>query len=384
MILGASESLAQTVQEIAERAFGSTVLLVMEDANGQSLSLGSGFVVRAGEVVTNLHVVEGAARGYAKLIGQEMKYNIDSVTAVDAERDLVILKVLATGGPVLAIGNSDSVQVGETIYAVGNPHGLEGTFSQGIVSSVRQIGTDKLLQITAPISPGSSGGPVLNSRGEVIGVSVATFNGGQNLNFAIPSSYLLTLLETPRTETPLEQATAVYAQSSILTDTGGRSTEGLVGTSFTYGGLGLDGISYSYSLANKMRVPVRNVSGLIVFYDMQDSPIDVQAIVYNNIIPAGLAKRITGGNVHQSVRYLNTGDSLTSIPKGRIEIRILNFEIHEESTAGPGEYIVRSGDTGAKIARKAGVNVRDLQIANPGLEWTRLYVGQVIKLPPSQ
>ena len=69
----------------------------------------------------------------------------------------------------------------------GNPQGLEGTFSQGIVSSIRVLGADKILQITAPISPGSSGGPVLNEKGQVIGVSVATFRGGQNLNFAIPS-----------------------------------------------------------------------------------------------------------------------------------------------------------------------------------------------------
>ena len=185
---------AQTAQEIAKKAFDSTVLLVMEDANGQPLSLGSGFFVRDGEVASNLHVVKGAARGYAKIIGQKTKFDIEGITAVDSERDLVVLKISGAHARALALGNSESVQVGETVYAVGNPQGLEGTFSQGIVSSIREVGTDKLLQITAPISPGSSGGPVLNGKGEVIGVSVATFRGGQNLNFAIPSIYLNNLL----------------------------------------------------------------------------------------------------------------------------------------------------------------------------------------------
>jgi S1-C subfamily serine protease len=80
------------------------------------------------------------------------------------------------------------------------------TLSLGSVSSIRNVGTDKLLQITAPISPGSSGGPVLNSRGTVIGISVATFKGGQNLNFAIPSSYLKVLLGKTGSVKPLTQA----------------------------------------------------------------------------------------------------------------------------------------------------------------------------------
>ena len=153
---GAMSAHAQTAPEIAKKAFGSTVLLVMEDVNGHPLSLGSGFFVRDGEIASNVHVVEGASRGYAKLVGQKTKYDIEGVTAVDPGRDLVVLKISAPGSRALSLGNSDAVQVGENVYAVGNPQGLEGTFSQGIVSSVREVGTDKLLQITAPISPGSS------------------------------------------------------------------------------------------------------------------------------------------------------------------------------------------------------------------------------------
>lgn len=234
MVFGASAAQAQTAQEIAKKAFRSTVLLVMEDANGQPLSLGSGFFVRDGEIASNLHVVEGAARGYAKLVGEKTKYDIEGITAVDSERDLVVLKIAGGPSQSLSLGNSEAVQVGEPVYAVGNPQGLEGTFSQGILSSIREVGTDKLLQITAPISPGSSGGPVLNEKGEVIGVSVATFRGGQNLNFAIPSDYLRTLVAKAGQPKPLAQTKVVKGQKSILADLGSRSTEGVIGDQFTW------------------------------------------------------------------------------------------------------------------------------------------------------
>jgi len=141
LCFGAIPAYAQTAQEIARKAFTSTVLLVMEDANGQPLSLGSGFFVRDGEVTSNLHVVEGAARGYAKIVGQKARYDIEGITAIDPERDLVVLRISGARASTLTLGNSDAVQVGETVYAVGNPQGLEGTFSQGIISSIRDVGT---------------------------------------------------------------------------------------------------------------------------------------------------------------------------------------------------------------------------------------------------
>lgn len=214
LFFGITAANAQNPQQIAKKALVSTVLLVMEDANGQPLSLGSGFFVRNGQVATNLHVVKGAARGYAKLVSQKTKYDIEGITAVDAERDLVILKISVPGAQVISLGDSDTVQIGSPIYAVGNPRGLEGTFSQGIISSIRKVGTDKLLQLTAPISPGSSGGPVLNDKGQVIGVSVATFRGGQNLNFAIPSNYLKKLMEQIGPAKPL--STVKFIESNVL------------------------------------------------------------------------------------------------------------------------------------------------------------------------
>ncbi len=327
LLVAANLANAQTAQEIAKKAFSSTVLLVMEDANGQPLSFGSGFFVRDGEIASNLHVVEGAARGYAKLVGQKRKYDIEGITAVDSVRDLVVLKISAPGSPPLYLGSSDAVQVGESVYAVGNPQGLEGTFSQGIVSSIREVGIDKILQITAPISPGSSGGPVLNGKGNVIGVSVATFTGGQNLNFAIPSSYLKTLLGMAGPVKPLSQAKPIKAQRSILADLGTRSAEGVVGDQVVWDRpFGFSG-KYTLSFRNQLRDNVKNVHCLVIFYDAKGSPIDVDVVRYDGVIPGGLAKRVNS-EVDKSLQDLTTDtDAGAKSPRTRVEFRILNFEI---------------------------------------------------------
>lgn len=326
---------AQTAPQIAGKAFASTVLLVMEDANGQPMSIGSGFFVRAGEIASNLHVIKGASYGYAKLIGQKGKYDIQDITAIDTSRDLVLLKISIARTPMLSLGNSDAVQVGETVYAVGNPQGLEGTFSQGIISGIRKAGSDKILQITAPISPGSSGGPVLNTKGEVIGVSVATFSAGQNLNFAIPSNYLKDLLSKKGSPKPFSGIKFSTKRKSILAHLGGRSTGGVIGANFTYDSSSIPNGSYSFSLVNKLHEPVRNVYCIVVFYDVGGAPLDVAMIHYAGIIPGGLAKRVKGG-VDESVEKLNNPTpafpyvpAAPRKPKGRIEFRILDFQIVE-------------------------------------------------------
>ena len=191
---------AQTPQEIARRALASTVLVATQDANGEPLKYGSGFFVRPGHIATNHHVIERATKIYFKLVGQETTYWIEDIVATDPTHDLALLRVSSVNIPVLSLANSDSVQIGENVYAVGNPRGWEGTVSDGIVSSIRGEGNNKWIQITAPISPGNSGGAVLNSRGEVIGVATLSYQAdyAQNLNFAIPSNYLKTLLSEVR------------------------------------------------------------------------------------------------------------------------------------------------------------------------------------------
>ena len=196
-----------SAEDIAEKALAATVYLEMRDKNGKTLGIGSGFFVQPNLIATNYHVIEGAAKGTAKLVGKYTTYNIEGVTATDRDNDLALLKVTAYGIKPLSLGDSDTVRIGETVYVAGNPKGLEGTFSDGIISSRRDKDTKERLQMTAPISPGSSGGPVLNRKGEVIGVFFAGHRAldAQNLNFAIPSKYLKALLEQSKLAKPLSQ-----------------------------------------------------------------------------------------------------------------------------------------------------------------------------------
>lgn len=196
LLSGISVTNALTPEEIAKKALDATVLLVMVDANGELSSGGSGFFVQPNLIATNFHVIDGAEVGKAKPVGQETVYPIERVCAVDEKHDLAILQVSAPGVEPLPLGHSDSVRVGAKVFVTGNPLVVfEGTFSDGLISAIREIEGDKFFQVTAPISEGNSGGPVLNTRGEVIGVSIGTVPAGQNLNFAIPSIYLKALVE---------------------------------------------------------------------------------------------------------------------------------------------------------------------------------------------
>ena len=196
-----------SAEDIAEKALAATVYLEMQDKNRKKLGFGSGFFVKANIIATNYHVIEGAAKGTAKLVGKYTTYDIEGVTATDKVNDLALLKVTAYGIKPLSLGDSNDVRIGETVYVAGNPKGLEGTFSDGIISSRRDKYTKERLQMTAPISPGSSGGPVLNRKGEVIGVSFAGHRAldAQNLNFAIPSKYLKAPLARSKPVKPLLQ-----------------------------------------------------------------------------------------------------------------------------------------------------------------------------------
>ena len=196
LFYGTTVAAARTPQEIAKITLGSTVHLGVVDANGKSWT-GSGFVIRDDQIVTNYHVIDNMSIGGVKLVGKEDLYPIEAILAVEENRDLAIIKVVGIDVPALSLGDSDTVQIGDKVYVAGNPQGLEGSFSDGIISAIRGGSADKFFQMTAPISQGSSGGPVVNEKGEVIGVSFATLHDGQNLNFAIPVNYLKPMIITP-------------------------------------------------------------------------------------------------------------------------------------------------------------------------------------------
>jgi hypothetical protein len=180
---------ALTPAEIADRAKPSVV--VIKTASG----LGTGFVVsRDGKIATNLHVI-GSAQEATVVLADKREFKDVEVMAVDDQHDLIVLRIGAKNLIPLPLGDSAKVKAGERVVAIGNPLGLDYTISDGLVSAVREV-TPQLtvLQISAPISPGSSGGPLFNERGEVIGISTLIVTQGQNLNFGMPVNQLKPML----------------------------------------------------------------------------------------------------------------------------------------------------------------------------------------------
>ncbi len=175
--------------ELVKRIKPSAVAIETFDAKGATVSRGSGFFVADGKVITNRHVIEKSSRAEIHLVSGK-SFAVKGVLAIDGEGDLALLQVDVpenAGALPLPI-EKVAPQEGESIVVVGNPYGLEGSVSNGIVSAVREIaGYGKIIQITAPISSGSSGSPVVNMRGQVIGVATLQAAEGQSLNFAVPS-----------------------------------------------------------------------------------------------------------------------------------------------------------------------------------------------------
>jgi serine protease Do len=178
-----------TPADIAESALPSVVAIVTED------SLGTGFVVNAnGLVATNLHVIAGYPKALV-VLHDRREFPVIEVYNADPRRDIAILRIEANGLRPLVLGDSDRVRPGEPVVAIGHPLGLTDTVSSGLVGAVRAIESDfSVLQISAPIAPGSSGGPLFDDRGRVIGVATAILLGGQNLNLGVPINDVKALL----------------------------------------------------------------------------------------------------------------------------------------------------------------------------------------------
>jgi len=176
------------IPAISREANGSIVSIVMSDKDGHPIAQGSGFLIsKDGHVVTNYHVIRNGRSAVIKFPDGTF-FAVDGVLVSDEDRDVAIIKVHGNGFKALTLGDSDQLQVGEEVVAIGNPLSLESTVSNGIVSAIRTVEAQggKFLQITAPISPGSSGGPLFNMAGNVVGITTSHIKGGENLNFAIP------------------------------------------------------------------------------------------------------------------------------------------------------------------------------------------------------
>jgi len=188
----------KTPEEIFASASPAVVYIVSMTATGEK-ALGSGFIIdNDGVVVTNYHVIYLTKEISVKLTDGR-SYPVTGVINYDVNRDICILKIDANNLPTVDLGNSDKAQIGEKIYAIGNPLGLEYTFSDGMLSGTRDYQGIEYLQFTAPVSPGNSGGPLISEQGQILGIVTFVRAGGQNLNFALAINEISAFIgKTPR------------------------------------------------------------------------------------------------------------------------------------------------------------------------------------------
>jgi hypothetical protein len=188
---------------LTEKTRPSVFLITTADRNGKPVAGGTGFLVsKDGYLVTNQHVIRKAASAVAKG-DNSVTFRVEGILATDLQHDLAILKINSRDTPALALGTSAQMKAGEKVAVIGSPLGLEGSLSEGIIAAnrdLKQIG--RMLQITAPISHGSSGSPVLDLSGRVVGVAAASRNEGQAVNFAVPVEDLARLMSRIRFNQP--------------------------------------------------------------------------------------------------------------------------------------------------------------------------------------
>ena len=198
--------------EIAKIVSPSVVYIEVSDSKGIPIASGSGFIIDStGKIATNYHVIKGAYSAKVKTYDGKI-YDVSKVFTYDSTQDMALIKIDATGLHPVSLGDSDKIGIGDKIYTIGDPLGLDDTISDGLISSKsRVVDGSTVIQISAPISSGSSGGVLLNEQAEVIGITSAGITDGQNLNFAIPINLLkptltqdinLTLAQLPHGSVP--------------------------------------------------------------------------------------------------------------------------------------------------------------------------------------
>jgi len=177
---------ALTPSQVFDKVKDSIVVVKTLDAQGKVKSQGSGVLLPSGKIATNCHVVEGGA---SYNVGGGEKFVSVTLYAEDGDKDICLLDAKGITGKPAQLGKAADLKVGVSVYAVGAPQGLELSLSDGIVAQLRG-GPPPIIQATAAISPGSSGGGLFDGEGRLVGLTTLYIEGGQSLNFAMPVEWI--------------------------------------------------------------------------------------------------------------------------------------------------------------------------------------------------
>ncbi len=207
-------ALALTASQVYEQVKDSVVVVKAYDVKGEPVGLGSGVMLPSGDIITNYHLVKAGVR---YTVGRGAKATPATLTAGDPDKDLCLLTAPGLAAKPARLGQAARLKVGEPVYAVGAPQGLELSLSEGIVSQLRG-GPPPLIQTTVAISQGSSGGGLFNAEGELVGITTFYLKDSQSLNFALPVEWIA---EVARQKTP-ERWTIVDDEAPVVPVPGAR------------------------------------------------------------------------------------------------------------------------------------------------------------------
>jgi hypothetical protein len=252
-----------SAEELFARTAPSVVRVNALGSSGESVAFGSGVVIDSGTVVTNCHV----ARRGASLRVKHLTEQFDATVAMsDEAHDLCRLSVPGLSAPAVTVGRVASLRVGQKVYAIGSPQGLDLSLSDGMVSSLREGPDGTFVQTTAPISPGSSGGGLFDETGTLVGIVTFQMRAGQNLNFAVPADWIANMSNSaprapereaavapPPLQPPLDKDTAlIVGRWTCFGPLTGRGLELIFDANGSVGGSG-DGkpIRGRYALQNR-------------------------------------------------------------------------------------------------------------------------------------
>ena len=212
----------ETLPELIRRVKPAVVAVITYDAKNEVQMTGSGFFVRSGQVLTNMHVIEGAHHVEIRTLdGKGKTYAVEGLLNADDEGDLALLSVPVPADRVRGLEIAGALpEEGEDVFVIGNPLRLEGSVSNGIVSAVREVpNLGEIIQITAPISHGNSGSPLFNMKGQVLGIVTMKVTNGQNINLALGASRLAKLKpEKLMTFDELAARSKTGAQAEVLAE----------------------------------------------------------------------------------------------------------------------------------------------------------------------
>lgn len=318
---------------VATKSLKSTVMVIMEDANRQELAYGSGVIIDDNKIVTNKHVIENAYYGKVKKYGSDLTFSIKQVLAIDNLNDLAILEVSNLHKDVEIKFDTTIPNIGKKIYAVGNPKGLEGTFSEGIISGLRLFNdSTELIQISAPISPGSSGGQIIDEENQIIGIAVGGILDGQNLNFAIPAKNVLKLFslnEEPQSLSSIKANKEKSKKKNLIAEL---KDEVIIKNLLWLKESGYDNSIFpsvinpleEYSIYNGLNQSITDIKILFILYDRDNTPTDYSLItVFKQILPKLAIK------IDNSYNYEIKGRQIQLDKKKgyKCVVRVLDFSI---------------------------------------------------------